>query len=106
MVVPRRLRWQAALTHLGRLPRAAERGESGRGGGRISVSVYRSWQRRKIALRRFRLGVPDAYFARFRHQEQAEHHAHRGNSDRINQRVADTAGRLVRRRGDEKPLPM
>jgi len=39
MVVPRRLRWQAALTHLGRFPRAAERGESGRGGGRISVSV-------------------------------------------------------------------
>jgi hypothetical protein len=64
MVVPRRLRWQAALTHLGRLPRAAERGESGRGGGRISVSVYRSWQRPKIALRRFRLRVPDAYFAR------------------------------------------
>jgi hypothetical protein len=27
MVVPRRLRWQAALTHLGRLPRAVERGD-------------------------------------------------------------------------------
>src|SRR5207253_921786 len=45
---------------------------------------------------------PDAYFAGLRHQEQGEHQAHRGNRDRVEQRVADAARGLEGRRGDER----
>jgi len=53
-----------------------------------------------------RLRLPDAHLASLRHQEQAEHEAYRGNSDRVDQSIAETARRLVRRRGDEWHQPM
>src|SRR6516162_6494043 len=41
---------------------------------------------------------PDAEMARLGHQEEAEHEAHRGNQDRIEQGVAEAARRRERRR--------
>ena len=52
-------------------------------------------------LRLCRLRLPSAVLPGLRHQEQAEHEAHRRNGDRVDQSIAETARRLVRRRGDE-----
>src|SRR5262249_3778251 len=52
-------------------------------------------------LRLCRLRLPNAVLPGLRHQEQAEHEAHRRNGDRVDQSIAETARRLVRRRGDE-----
>src|SRR5467141_3444360 len=46
--------------------------------------------------------IPDADMSSFWHQEEGEEEAHRGNRDRIDQRVADAAGGRESRRGDER----
>src|ERR1700730_8822564 len=46
-----------------------------------------------------RLRAPDFHLARLRHQVQAEPKAHSRSSKRVAQSIADTTGRLVRRRG-------
>src|SRR6266513_4199170 len=48
------------------------------------------------------LRVPDTDMARFRHQEQAKHEAHRGHRNRVDQRVAEVVSRLEGRRGDQR----
>jgi hypothetical protein len=45
---------------------------------------------------------PDAHVAGLRHEDQAQDQAHGGDSDRVDQRISETAGRLKRRRGDER----
>src|SRR5207302_2040209 len=45
---------------------------------------------------------PDADFTSLRHQEEREHEAHRGNRNRVDQRIADAAGGRKSCRSDER----
>jgi hypothetical protein len=45
---------------------------------------------------------PDAHFVRLGHEEEAQDQAHRRNRDRVDQCIGETAGRLIRGRGDER----
>src|SRR5215831_8115522 len=69
---------------------------------------------RDLLGRGFRLHrLPDADVTRLRHQEEAEHEAHRGHQDRIDQGVAEAA-RVAAKAADvmngtkppPRPLPM
>src|SRR5690348_4478706 len=68
--------------------------------------VCRAWRPRTWATllrcgsRLYRF--PDADFARLRHQDEGEHEAHRGNRNRVDQRVADAAGGCKSCRSDER----
>src|SRR6516165_5234752 len=54
-----------------------------------------------FGLCRLAFMFPNAHFAGLGHQEQAQDEAHRRNGDRVDQRISETARRLIRRCGDE-----
>src|SRR5262249_11210366 len=65
-------------------------------------AVCRPTQASELSVRPALLWLPNAYLVRLRHQEESKYEAHRWNRDTVEQRVGETPGGRIGRRGDKR----